>query len=122
MNVDFILNLTIKAIEANMPEALFDGLLVNLARVFDPRKSEYTSTTEQTTPAKFIFDSIEEDIRSGSTFKATTVKLIIIANNIKTIDFYDYIQIGLDKYQIRQKINTNVGETTALFTIYAEKL
>lgn len=122
MKVDEILNMTIKAIEANMPEALFDGLLVNLARVFDPRKSEYTSTTEQTTPAKFIFDSIEEDIRSGSTFKATTVKLIIIANNIKTIDFYDYIQIGLDKYQIKQKISTNVGETTALFTIYAEKL
>lgn len=122
MKVDDVLNLTIKAIEANMPEALFDGLLVNLARVFDPRKSEYTSTTEQTTPAKFVFDSIEEDIRSGSTFKATTVKLIIIANNIKTIDFYDYIQIGLDKYQIRQKISTNVGETTALFTIYAEKL
>lgn len=122
MKVDDVLNLTIKAIEANMPEALFDGLLVNLARVFDPRKSEYISTTEQTTPARFIFDSIEEDIRSGSTFKATTVKLIIIANNIKTIDFYDYIQIGLDKYQIRQKISTNVGETTALFTIYAEKL
>lgn len=122
MKVDEILNMTIKAIEANMPEALFDGLLVNLARVFDPRKSEYTSTTEQTTPAKFIFDSIEEDIRSGSTFKATTVKLIIIANNIKTIDFYDYIQIGLDKYQIRQKISANVGKTTALFTIYAEKL
>jgi hypothetical protein len=121
MTLDEILTLTVRNIKQSMPEAIYQGSLVKLVRSFDPRRSEYVSTVEQTTPAEIIFDNIEEDIRSGSTITATTVKLIIIADNIKDIDFYDYIQIGDSRYQMTKKIDINVGEHKALYTIFCEK-
>lgn len=121
MTLDEILTLTVRNIKQSMPEAIYQGSLVKLVRSFDPRRSEYVSAVEQTTPAEIIFDNIEEDIRSGSTITATTVKLIIIADNIKDIDFYDYIQIGDSRYQMTKKIDINVGEHKALYTIFCEK-
>ena len=51
---------------------------------------------------------------------ATDVKLIIIANVVADIDFYQIVRVKGHDYTIKTKIDTVVGSQAALFTIVAQ--
>ena len=120
MTVDQILNLAIKSLKSKMPEAVYQGSLVKQTRAFDSSNSSARSIDEVVTPVEIVFDSFKSEELLGSNILSTDVKLIIVANNVKSIDFYSLIRVGLIDYTIKQKLETVIGATVALFTIVAK--
>ena len=119
MTVDQILELSIASLKKAMPEAIYQGSLVKQTRAFDASSSVARLVDSDVTPVEIVFDSFTSEEINGTTIKATDVKLIIIANDVKVIDFYDVIRVkGID-YKISRKIDTVVGAKSALFTILA---
>ena len=121
MNLDSILNTAISRLKASFPEAVYKGSLIKKTRAFDASTNTTTEVIAQEMPAEFIFDGFKLDEISSSSILATDVKIHVIANEVKSIDFYDAVVIGDDTYQIIQKTDTVVGAKAALFTIVARR-
>jgi len=120
MTVDQILNIAIKSIKSAMPEALYKGSLVQQTRAFDASTSVATVTDSVLTDVEIVFDSFTSEEVIGSSIMSTDIKLHIIANVVKNIDFYQLVRVnGLD-YRIKRKLDTVIGSNAALFTIVAE--
>jgi len=120
MTVDQMLNLAVKSLKSKMPEAIYQGSLVKQTRAFDASTSSARTIDAVVTPAEIVFDSFKSEELLGSNILSTDVKLMIIANNIKSIDFYSVVRVGSIDYTIKQKLETVVGATVALFTIVAK--
>ena len=120
MTVDQILNLAVKSIKAKMPEAIYQGSLVKQTNAFDAANSVARTIDEVVTPVEIVFDSFKSEELLGSNILSTNVKLIIIANEVKSIDFYSCVRIGLLNYTIKQLVESVVGSKVALFTIAAK--
>ncbi len=119
MTVDQILNLSISSLKKAMPEAIYQGSLVKTTRAFDASSSVARVIESDVTPVEIVFDSFTSEEINGTTIKSTDVKLIVIANEVKSIDFYDAIRVEGVDYKITRKIDTVVGSKNALFTIVA---
>lgn len=119
MTVDQILELSIASLKKAMPEAIYQGSLVKKTRAFDASSSVARLVDADVTPVEIVFDSFTSEEINGTTIKSTDVKLIIIANEVKSIDFYDAIRVNGADYKISRKIDTVVGAKSALFTIIA---
>lgn len=120
MKVDAILQLAIRSLKAKMPEAIFQGSLVKQTRAFDTSKSTARVIDSDITPVEIIFDSFKAEELVGSNILSTDVKLHVIANNVKSIDFYTSIKIDEKYYTIKQKTEAVIGSKIALFTIAAQ--
>lgn len=121
MNVDQILDLAVKSIRASMPEALYKGSLIRRTRAFDASSGTNDVVDEITSDVEIVFDKFTTEELSGSVIKSTSLKLIIIATDIKSIDFYTTVRVLDSDYRIVSKIDVLVGSNAALFTIIAEK-
>ena len=121
MNVDQILNIAVSSLRATMPEALYKGSLIKRTRAFDASTGTNDVSDEVVTPVEVVFDKFTTEELSGSVIKSTQVKLIIIANDVKDIDFYDVVNVLSSDYRIINKIDILVGSNAVLFTIIAEK-
>jgi hypothetical protein len=119
MTVDQILELSVASLKKAMPEAIYQGSLIKLTRAFDASSSVSRVIESEERPVEIVFDSFTSEEISGTSIKATDVKLIVIANDVKSIDFYDVIRIKGLEYKINRKIDTVVGAKNALFTIVA---
>lgn len=120
MNTDKILSIAVRSIKKAMPEAIYKGLLINQTQAFDASTSENVVTQLKSTPVEIIFDSFKAEEILGTTIKATDVKLHIIANEVKSIDFYTLVRVKERDYRIKRTIETVIGAKAALFTIVAE--
>lgn len=120
MTVDQMLNLAITSLKKAMPEAIFQGSLVSSTRAFDASISANRIIENEVVPAEIVFDSFTSEEIAGTNILSTDVKLIIIADKIKSIEFYNSVRIGVLDYKIKRKIETVVGSNKALFTIVAE--
>jgi len=121
MNVDQIIALTVSSLRAAMPEALYKGSLIKRTRAFNTYTSTNDLEDEVVTPVEVVFDKFTTQELSGSVIKSTMVKLIIIAEVIKDIDFYDVLNVLDFDYRIINKIDSLVGSKAVVFTIIAEK-
>lgn len=120
MTVDQILRIAIKSLKAAMPEAIYQGSLVKQTRAFDTSNSSARLIDSVVTPTEIIFDTFTAEEKLGSDILSTDVKLYIIANDVKAIDFYDIVRLSNKDYKIKQKIEAVIGSKTALFTIKAQ--
>lgn len=119
MNIDQILAQAVQAIKSSMPEALYAGQLIKQTRVFNPSTNINDISDTLITDVEIVFEALTTKDVSGSVIKMTDVKMHIIANSVKEIDFYDLIRVkGID-HKISMKLETVVGATMALFTIVA---
>jgi hypothetical protein len=119
MTVDQILELAVASLKKAMPEAIYQGSLVKKTRAFDASSSVARLVDTDVTPVEIVFDSLSSEEINGTTIKTSDLKLIIIANAVKTIDFYDAVRVNGNDYKISKKIETIVGSKNALFTIIA---
>lgn len=120
MNVDKLLDIAIKSIRKAMPEAIYEGLLINRKQAFDASTNCNREVDSDVTTAEIIFDSFKAEEILGTTVKSTDVKLHIIADKIKSIDFYTLVRVKGRDYRIKRTIETVIGSKAALFTIVAE--
>ncbi len=120
MTTDQILSLAIKSLKSAMPEALYNGSMIKQTRVFDASKSIARIVEDTVTPIEIVFDSFKAEEIIGSNILSTDVKLHIIANNVKSIDFYNVIRVNGSDYSIKNKLETVIGAKIALFTIVAQ--
>ena len=120
MNIDKILALVVRTIKTSVPDAIYKGSLIKKTRAFDPSSSTMIEGIEVVTPAEIIFDVITAEEVIGTTIKYTDVKLHIIANDIKTIDFYQLVKVDSKEYKIKKLLTNVVGSKAALFTVIAE--
>jgi hypothetical protein len=120
MNVDQILDVAIRSIKSALPEAIYQGSLVKQTRAFDASTSKARLIESEITPVEVIFDSFKYQEIIGSNILATDVKLMIIANAVFDIDFYTVVRVKGNDYTIKNKLDTVVGSTAALFTIVAQ--
>lgn len=121
MNVDSILAIAVSSLKASMPEALYQGSLIKRTRAFDASTGTNDVSDEVVTPVEVVFDKFTTEELSGSVIKSTSVKLIIIANDVKNIDFYDVLTVLDSEYRIISKLDVLIGSNAVLFTIIAEK-
>lgn len=119
MTVDQILDVAISSLKKAMPEAIYRGSLVKQTRAFDASSSTARVIDSEITSVEIVFDSFTSEEISGTTIKATDVKLIIIANDVKSIDFYNIVRVKGFDYLISRKVDTVVGSKNALFTVIA---
>lgn len=119
MNVDSILAVSISALRRAMPEAIYQGSLVKQTRAFDSSSGSARIVKTDETPVEIVFDSFTSEEVNGTTIKATDVKIIIIANDVKSIDFYDLVRVNKTDYKIKRKVDTVIGSSSALFSIVA---
>lgn len=120
MNVDQILDLAIKSIKSALPEAIYQGSLVKQTRAFDASQSKARLIDDEVTPVEIIFDNFKYQEIIGSNILATDVKLMIIADVVTNIDFYQVVRVKNHDYTIKTKLDTVVGSKAALFTIVAQ--
>lgn len=120
MNTDQILSTTVRSIKSAMPEAIYAGTLVKKETLFDSSSSVSRIIESVLTPVEIIFDSFKSEEILGSNILSTDVKLHVIANEVKDINFYTVVRVGNDDYTIKQKIEAVIGSKTALFTIVAQ--
>ena len=121
MTVDQILELSISSLKKAMPEAIYRGSLVKQTRAFDASTSVNEIVDSVVTPVEVVFDKFTYEELSGGTIKSTQVKLIIIASDVKDIDFYDLVRVLDADYRIINKVDVLIGSNAVLFTIIAEK-
>ncbi len=120
ITTDQILDIAIKSIKSTYPEAIYQGSLVKQTRAFDASTSKARLIDSDVTPVEIIFDNFKYQEIIGSNILATDVKLIIIANVVADIDFYQIVRVKGHDYTIKTKIDTVVGSQAALFTIVAQ--
>lgn len=120
MTVDQMLDLAINSIKSSMPEAIYKGSLVRQTRAFDASTSKARLIDSDITPVEVVFDNFKYQEIIGSNILATDVKLIIIANEIQSIDFFTLVRIENKDYTIKSKLETVIGSKVALFTIVAQ--
>lgn len=121
MNVDHIVHLAVSSLRAAMPEALYQGSLIKKTRAFDASTCTNEEVDEVVTPVEVVFDKFTFEELSGGTIKSTQVKLIIIADDVKDVDFYDLVHVLDADYRIINKVDVLIGSNAVLFTIIAEK-
>ena len=121
MTVDQILELSISSLKKAMPEAIYQGSLVKQTRAFDASSSVARLIDSDVRQVEIVFDSFTSEEIIGTTIKSTDVKLHIVANDVKNIDFYDVVRLESVDYKISKLLETVVGAKRALFTIIASK-
>jgi len=120
IRTDRILQLAVSTIKSAIPEAIYQGSLVRQTRAFDASQSINRVIESDVTPVEVIFDNFKYQEIIGSNILANDVKLIIIADKVFDIDFYQVVRVKGNDYTIKTKIDTVIGSKATLFTIVAQ--
>lgn len=116
-----ILDTVVSKLKKTFPEAIFDAKLQVDNRQFDPATNTTTLLSNPKVNVEVIFDNLTQNEIQASELLLSDLKLYVIGDKTINIDYYEFIVICSDRYRIFKKLEHQVGDKTALWTIVARK-
>lgn len=122
MTLDKIVQLVVKSLKTAFPAAIAQGFIVHETSAVNPATNRVEVTSSHRTSVEMIFDTFKTEEVNGTTILQTDVKLYIIADRVKSLDWYSRIETTDGRVlRLVSVVEAHVGYGTALFTVVARK-
>lgn len=121
ITTQWLLDTLVSKLKKTFPEAIFDAELQVENRQFNPATNTTTILSHPKVNVEVIFDNLTQDEIQASELLVSDLKLYIVGDKTIDIDYYEFVVICNDRYRIFKKLENQVGDKTALWTIVARK-